>query len=91
MKRCSEFISAALSILLCFTAGNDTYAETETLHIAVATDLHYIAPQLTDRGELFKYVAGSNDGKLMQYTEEILDAFGNGEADILLGTQMIAK
>ena len=73
-----RFIPASLCILICLTALMRTVSfaeDSNSVHIAVASDLHYIAPQLTDRGTLFSSVAGSNDGKLMLYTEEILDAF----------------
>lgn len=43
--------------------------------IAVASDLHYIAPALTDHGEFFTALTESSDGKLMRYMEELTDAF----------------
>lgn len=35
--------------------------------LIVATDLHYIAPELTDHGAYFTRVIEQSDGKVMQY------------------------
>ncbi len=43
--------------------------------ICVATDIHYIAPELTDGGKYFTELIENADGKSMQYCEEITDAF----------------
>ena len=74
------FFSLAVFALLCLMTGRAelSYADKEdtgSVQIAFATDLHYISPKLTDKGPLFQYVASRNDGKLMLYTEEIVDAF----------------
>ena len=45
------------------------------LTLAAATDLHYIAPELTDGGECFTRLVENADGKAMAYCEEITDAF----------------
>ena len=72
--------SIVMFALLCLIVGRAEFVsadkeETAPVKIAFATDLHYISPKLTDKGSLFQYVASKNDGKLMLYTEEILDAF----------------
>ena len=43
--------------------------------ICVATDIHYIAPELTDDGKYFTELIENADGKFMQYCEEITDSF----------------
>lgn len=43
--------------------------------VMAASDLHYIAPTLTDHGAYFTTLTESGDGKLMRYIEEITDAF----------------
>ena len=43
--------------------------------LIIATDLHYIAPALTDQGSFFTALTEGGDGKLMRYIEEITDAF----------------
>lgn len=45
------------------------------LTVAVATDLHYVAPELTDGGAYFTRIVENGDGKAMAYCEEITDAF----------------
>lgn len=45
------------------------------LSIILATDLHYISPQLTDGGASFLRVVENADGKAMPIIEEITDAF----------------
>lgn len=47
----------------------------EQVKIAIATDLHYLAPTLTDQGEYFHSFVRQGDGKVIQYIEEITDAF----------------
>ena len=80
MNRRGVIISLNLFVLLCLMIGRAEFSfadkeETSSVKIAFATDLHYLSPKLTDKGSLFQYVADRNDGKLMLYTEEILDAF----------------
>ena len=40
-----------------------------------ATDLHYLAPELTDHGDYFRRVMENGDGKVTEYCEEITEAF----------------
>jgi predicted MPP superfamily phosphohydrolase len=44
-------------------------------HILLATDLHYLASDLTDKGEYFQRMLDNGDGKTTQYVTEITDAF----------------
>ena len=59
--------------------------------LIVATDIHYIAPELTDHGAYFERMIESSDGKVMEYIEELTDAFldeviaGKPDALILSG------
>ncbi|MBQ8619996.1 MAG: metallophosphoesterase [Clostridia bacterium] len=43
--------------------------------IFVASDLHYISPELTDHGGYFTRMIESGDGKMVHYCEELTDAF----------------
>lgn len=43
--------------------------------VAVAADLHYLAPELTDHGVYFEDMIRHGDGKIMDYIEELTDAF----------------
>jgi len=51
--------------------------ETEELKLAAATDLHYLSDSLHDDGEMFTSVVEHADGKLTEYTPEILNALKN--------------
>lgn len=43
--------------------------------VLVASDLHYLAPELTDHGPLFREIMENGDGKVTEYCVEITDAF----------------
>ena len=45
------------------------------LELLTATDLHYLAPSLTDKGEFFTQMLAAADGKVTYYCEELVDAF----------------
>ncbi len=47
----------------------------DAVTIAVATDLHYLAPELTDNGEFFTRLVTDADGKVMLYIDELVRAF----------------
>lgn len=76
---------AALCLLLTLlllvslaAAGRDHPAASEDpapLRILTATDLHYIAPELTDNGPCFQQVVADGDGKYMLAIETIMDTF----------------
>lgn len=51
-------------------------ARSETaVTLFTATDLHYIAPGLTDNGAYFTRLIEQADGKVMAYSEALIDAF----------------
>ncbi len=50
-------------------------AESMNPEIFIATDIHYLAKELTDFGEAFELMAEHGDGKVVPYVWEILDAF----------------
>lgn len=43
--------------------------------LIIGADLHYIAPALTDHGEYFEKMIRNADGKVMDYIDELTDAF----------------
>ncbi|MCI8837740.1 MAG: metallophosphoesterase [Hungatella sp.] len=51
--------------------------ETETVNpeIVIASDIHYLAKELTDFGSAFEEMAETEDGKMVSYVWEITDAF----------------
>ena len=67
----------ALAGLLAGCGAGEEAAEpaAASWRLIVATDLHYLAPSLTDHGELFWQVMEAGDGKVTEFCEEITDAF----------------
>lgn len=47
----------------------------EEARVIVATDLHYLAPELTDGGPFFRRLIERADGKVTAYSEALLEAF----------------
>lgn len=43
--------------------------------VVIATDIHYLAEELTDGGSYFQYMVEHGDGKVVTYIEPITDAF----------------
>ena len=77
IKRIITACVLAFALLLCCTAAAaDGNAENSGgLVIAVASDLHYISPEINDNGEYFTHMMSEADGKLTVYCDEITDAF----------------
>ena len=72
-------LSAAVIVGAFALAGReDTGVAGDTaggVTVAVATDLHYLAPELTDKGEYFTELVNDADGKVMLYIDELVRAF----------------
>lgn len=51
------------------------YAPLDHVTLFVATDLHYLSPELTDHGAYFRQMIRDGDGKAIEYCEELTDAF----------------
>ena len=47
----------------------------EDVTLAVATDVHYLSGRLTDHGKAFDTYVYVGDGKQLNYSEELIDAF----------------
>ena len=67
-------ITILLAFLLLLPLAASGEAE-DSLTLFVATDLHYLAPELTDRGPYFEKVITRGDGKVIAYIDELMDAF----------------
>ena len=52
-----------------------THHASKPLTIAIAADPHYLSPSLTDNGALFHSVIENADGKVTDYSEELMEAF----------------
>ena len=69
----------AAPLLLCFgAAGADAAADALSpadTRVIVASDLHYISPEICDFGEYFTRMMDHADSKLTRWCEELTDAF----------------
>ena len=78
MKNARILISAVLSAMILTGACTGALAAEEGLSeqvtLYVATDLHYLSPELTDHGDFFQRMIRNGDGKAMEYCEEVTDA-----------------
>lgn len=55
--------------------ATERFEPVDDVSLVIATDLHYLAPELTDGGPCFQEVIENADGKMTGCAEEILDAF----------------
>ena len=60
---------------LAFCAEGHAEASVSGFRAVIASDLHYIAPELTDGGPSYQQILKNGDSKFMPYVEEITDAF----------------
>ena len=77
MKARLFFVSSS-AIVICFALWFVTHfgaRAVEPATLIIASDLHYIAPDLTDRGSYFQQIIENADGKAMEYSEELIEAF----------------
>ena len=68
-------VSLFLCLLLCCSCLPAPAAGNYTLMLA--TDLHYISPELTDHGPYFTAMLAAGDGKVTEYCDELTQAFVN--------------
>ena len=60
---------------LAFCGEGHAEASVSGFRAVIASDLHYIAPELTDGGPGYQQTLKNGDSKFMPYVEEITDAF----------------
>lgn len=65
----------------CMQPNTVKKQEMKPMKIYVATDLHYLSKDLTDLGTFFTSMIENADGKVMRYSEELIDAFINEMMD----------
>lgn len=70
-----KVFSLLISALFCVLPCRAHAESSSVLRLLVASDLHYLAPSLTDNGSYYQRVLADGDSKFMPYIEEITDAF----------------
>ncbi|MBR1457518.1 MAG: metallophosphoesterase, partial [Oscillospiraceae bacterium] len=73
MKRAAALL--LIIVLLLLPACGTRRTAAAHYDVVVGTDLHYIAPALTDHGAYFTELVDGADGKLTRWSEELTDAF----------------
>jgi len=71
MKR----ILTCVFLLFALLAPMAAFAQGDPVTLFIASDMHMIAPELTDMGASFTYAYETGDGKIMRYADEIMRAF----------------
>jgi 3',5'-cyclic AMP phosphodiesterase CpdA len=69
------FILTSLFIKLGTNKINSKIKAKEDVTFFVASDMHYLAKSLSDKGKAYNTFIESGDGKELNYIEEIMDAF----------------
>ena len=73
-RKISTLIATICILMMCF-GGCSKPQKSDPVSIIFATDMHYFSPELTDGGELFKNAIAQGDGKVVEYSAQINDAF----------------
>lgn len=68
-------VFTALLLLMLYIGGAAGEVLEQPVSIYIATDLHYIAPELLGNGQYFRDPTPQMDGKLVHFSPEITDAF----------------
>lgn len=68
-----------ISILLtgCSTVIRNPIESGKDISMFIASDIHYLADSINDRGKAFEDYCNSGDGRMLYYVDDILNAFSN--------------
>lgn len=72
-----KIISFVLAIVLILSLTGCSVTKKNNATIFVATDTHYLSSAINDKGNAFWRMMESSDGKVVEYSEEIFDAFAS--------------
>lgn len=68
-------LAAAALLLVLLAAAGVLWFRGRPTKILLATDLHYLSPELNDHGACFEKTILNGDGKALAYIDELTDAF----------------
>lgn len=77
MKKTLILIILALCTSCTPTIEHTPLVELDTFTMVFATDIHYLDSSLIEQGEPFDHVIANGDGKIIHYSDQLLDAFIN--------------
>ena len=80
-KKKKLIIIFAALLAICVVIICLFFNKTENAKIIVATDTHYLSNAINDKGDAFMEMVNNSDGKLVQYCDEIVDAFSSEVID----------
>lgn len=70
-------IIVLIAAIICGVIFQNKNRTNEPVEIFTATDIHYLSPSLTDKGNAFWNTINNSDGKVIQYIDEIMSAFSD--------------
>ncbi len=80
MKRKVITIAMILVLIIAIITGVMVFRNKDNkapVKIITATDVHYLSPKLTDKGNAFWNTINNSDGKVIQYIDEMMSAFSD--------------
>lgn len=75
MKKIIILIILVLCTSCTQTIEHAPLVDLDTFTMVFATDIHYLNPSLVEQGEPFDNVIANGDGKVVHYSDQLLDAF----------------
>ena len=75
MKKIIILIILVLCTSCTQTIEHTPLVDLDTFTMVFATDIHYLNPSLVEQGEPFDNVIANGDGKVVHYSDQLLDAF----------------
>ncbi len=72
------FVFFILSVFITgCSIGRNPIESGKAITMYIATDIHYLADSINDKGTAFQKFWTSGDGRMLNYVDEIIDAFRN--------------
>ena len=74
-RKRGALLAGAMLLLVLLAVGGALWFRGRPTKILLATDLHYLSPELNDHGACFEKTILNGDGKALAYIDELTDAF----------------